>query len=535
MGFLQSGNDSLPPSPPKFAFNGISTEPPKSPFQQTRARSGTLSDESMARKRALEEENALYPPLVPPSLFTTKQSDSPIIPLSPDPFGRFPTPAEYEEQRQSLVFAEDFPAPPTSYFHPASQAPPFVPTHQDRPPSHTPSSRFSADSVTSQDTPQQHLNVKPRGSSTLISVKSLRKLWRKSGNKGSVSGNSTPTIPDSGRTSPNASLAPPTNPQQAPLHQTPRGRNKSISKQLPPAPHESQSMNTLSAPTREPGMHELSMRPHHFEGEARYPRHPSLRPPQAPSSRSPNMPSPPLPHAPSPSGPTRTPSPNHQQQHSVSLVHQRQPSSSQHPPEKGLSVRKSILKSWKSATGLSSHNRSGSRPPSSSGPTPRSSTEQLPETGRRRRPSVLELATHAVRGSTASMATTLGDIPASPALPEQYQYQAHSRAASRQSEMNGTNGSYLDRQESVKGLFNLSSTSSPPRVRSPLHNSGSPPRSNLTTAAGSRTSQESFDSRPSFDVSQFEMISPPKTDSYVLESTLSYPYHGLDRSLVAHE
>lgn len=538
------GVDSLPSSPPKFAFNGISTDPPKS-FQQSRARSGTLSDESMARKRALEEESGLYPPLVAPNLFGTKSLESPIIPLSPDPFGRYPTPAEYEDQRQSQVYADDFPAPPTSYFYPGERPASNRGANQERPPSHTPSSRFSVDSVTSQDTPQQQL-LKPRGTSALISVKSIRKLWKKSGNKGSVSGASTPTIPDSGRSSPNvAALAPPVNPlqsQQAPSPQpqpTGRPRSKSISKTLPLPPQGSPLLSAQPAPPpRESYGHELPMRPHHFEGEARFPRHPSLRPPQPVAPVKPS-PSPPLPPPPShsPFGPQRTPSPS---QRPPSLLHSRQTSTQQGSlGERGSSVRKSILKSWKSATGLSSHNRSSSRPPSSS-ITPGSSAEHLPETtGRKRRPSVLELAGHAIRGSTASASMTLVDIPPSPALPEQYLHQAHSRAGSRQSQMNGISGSHLGnlKGEHMKAAPSLSSTtSSPPRVRSPLHNIGSPPRSTLLAGGGgSRTSQESFESRPSFDVSQFEMVSPPKTDSYILESTLSYPYHGLDHSMTTHE
>ena len=54
-----------------------------------------MSDESLARKRELEEEqNALYPPLVAPPRFRNNGQDSPVIPLSPDPFGRFPSEPE---------------------------------------------------------------------------------------------------------------------------------------------------------------------------------------------------------------------------------------------------------------------------------------------------------------------------------------------------------------------------------------------------------------------------------------------------------
>ena len=86
-----------PPSPPKFAFNGISTEPPKAMFRANRSsnsRPGSISNETLARQRALAEEQGLYPPLGPG---TPRNEDSPIIPLSPDPFGRYPSMSEVPE------------------------------------------------------------------------------------------------------------------------------------------------------------------------------------------------------------------------------------------------------------------------------------------------------------------------------------------------------------------------------------------------------------------------------------------------------
>ena len=67
-------------------------------------------------------------------------------------------------------------------------------------------------------------------------------------------------------------------------------------------------------------------------------------------------------------------------------------------------MRKSILKSWKSATGLSK-NSANSRPSST---TPRSSTEQLPDTGKKHRPSVLGISTGALRGSPVALALPPG-------------------------------------------------------------------------------------------------------------------------------
>ncbi|THH33165.1 hypothetical protein EUX98_g1026 [Antrodiella citrinella] len=95
-------DEDAPPSPPSFAFNGISTEPPKQ-FQPKRP-SADMSDESIARKRALEEDNGLYPALNVGVPFKQFSADSPIIPLSPDPFGRFPSQSEatYLEDERSL-------------------------------------------------------------------------------------------------------------------------------------------------------------------------------------------------------------------------------------------------------------------------------------------------------------------------------------------------------------------------------------------------------------------------------------------------
>ena len=63
------------------------------------------------------------------------------------------------------------------------------------------------------------------------------------------------------------------------------------------------------------------------------------------------------------------------------------------------------------------------------------------------------------------------------------------------------------------------SASSPPLLRSPLVGA-SPPGGHGLSVKG-RPSIDSFDSRGSFDVSQFEIVSPPR-------GSLTYPYNGLD-------
>ncbi|KAI0081184.1 hypothetical protein K474DRAFT_1695308 [Panus rudis PR-1116 ss-1] len=271
---------SRPPSPPRFAINGISTEPPKSPFLPNRPKSG-MSDESMARKRELEEENALYPPLNAPNMFAQSRpdSESPIIPLSPDPFGRFPSQAEsiyLEDQRDSQLFqdATSSMAPtPEPVIYPPDRTSSLVSgPREDRPTSHAPSSRFSFDSVTSEEAGKASQKTE-KGSSSLMGMKSIRRLWRKSGKQQSIS--STPTIPESGRTSPNV---PPT---QAPVANG-RARSKSVSRAPPPI-----ADNGLPVPSVDPRL-QNSYRPV-LDGDSRYPVHPSPR--QA---------SPPLPAIPSP-------------------------------------------------------------------------------------------------------------------------------------------------------------------------------------------------------------------------------------------
>lgn len=499
---------------------------------QARSASNGMSDESLARKRAMEEDNGLYPALDPSGgpTYARLSSESPIIPLSPDPFGRFPSraEAEYLGDPQQVFLDELSPQPIVSAPDRSSSL--TVSSIEERPvSSRAPSSRFSIDSVTSEEVTQQQKAQK--SSASLMSVKSIRRLWRKSGNKGSIS--NPPFQPESGRSSPNM-LAPPSAQVQPPPPPPPapsgRKRSKSISKQqppqeplppspIPPSPTPSPIPTGLQVPATRPVYKQL-----HFNQDSPYPIHPMGRSPPAPSPRELSPALPPLPSTPSPQ-PSPVPSPQPQPA-------QRPPSVVQSNPDRN-SVRKSILKSWKSASGLHGSKSSISRPPSASG-TPRSSNEQQSsEITRKRRPSVLDIATTVMRNSMSSSVTLNGsvnDIPPSPAIPEQFMHQmSQSRSASRQSQVT-LNGSTGDNRDS-KGRPSISSSSasSPPRVRSPF-TATSPPRNGNYL----RKSVDSFESRPSLDVSQFEIVSPKK-DAGILESTLSYPYHALDHSMTSHE
>ncbi|KAH9949398.1 hypothetical protein B0H21DRAFT_820195 [Amylocystis lapponica] len=493
-----SAHGSAPSSPPRIAFNGVSTEPPKSPFAK-RTQSGTISDETLARIRE-QEEAALYPPLVAPTLFKdSSQSVSPIIPLSPDPFGRFPSEAEAtrlnDERHQSGVYPDKpqatrsrgstFKGPPPGSF----------PAHVEHERassraassrlSQAPSSRFSFDSATSEDV------VKGERSTPLVSMKSIKKLWRRTNGKLSMSA----TLPDSGRSSPN-------NAQDV--------RQTSNSPQL----------DDVQPPPVKP-RRKISVHSMHFNQDSPYPVIPSRTLPLSDSSRQASPMPPPI--------PSRTPPLDISRQASPALPPMTPPLTAAALPEKNVNVRKSILKSWRSTNGNLSVSAST---------TSQSSTEQLsqdahvgaPPPVRRRKSSVFEglAPRRSSLVSTVSASTTLVDLPPSPALPDVFTLPKQPRSSLRQSQLMGGGKRTSVRQRST-GSSTDSSSSPPHASRFVQGGPASPPR-NGSRLTVSRSSGESGESRPSLDVSQFEMVSPRK-DAFVLESTLSYPYHALDHSM----
>ncbi|KAI6048004.1 hypothetical protein EDC04DRAFT_2620939 [Pisolithus marmoratus] len=141
-----SRRSDLPPSPPKLALNGVACRP-----------------ETEARRRELEQHPATVP--APFTRQTDLTSDSPI-PLSPDPFGRYPS--MYEEQA----------LPVSTYWDPTTKQFSEVPT-DSRPStssaSTTQSSRFSADSSIAVDLADKG----GKAQAALSGVKSLKRLWRR--------------------------------------------------------------------------------------------------------------------------------------------------------------------------------------------------------------------------------------------------------------------------------------------------------------------------------------------------------------------
>jgi hypothetical protein len=160
-------------------------------------------------------------------------------------------------------------------------------------------------------------------------------------------------------------------------------------------------------------------------------------------------------------------------------------------PEQEKPARKSILK-WKSST---NHNTNPSITHTSEAQS-RPSFERPGAVGnsRGRRPSVINF------GSTRASVTSPDLLPPSPQIPEYF-----------------VNKNGVEHHQSQRPRFAVSPTESgPPPPRQSLGTLSSSPRS----MASSPDPQET---RPSFDASQFEIVSPKPGDS------LSYPYHTLDQ------
>ena len=494
------GKLDRPSSPPSLAVNGVTTSAPRSYMPASRPAIDPQS-ETGRRKKELEDEQALYPPIPPPK----HDKDLPTpIPLSPDPFGRFPSVAESSTSvpvgAHWSVNSAVYSAPPTrqEVASEVSQA-----ESQGLPTT----SRFSSDSATGEELANI---VKTSNRATLISVKSFKKLWRKSDSKKSISSISPTTLsvqtmsaPSSGRSSP---MVPPPRPErpsedQLDLPDVPdlpptRLSPQLISSQPPPREHIHTSRrpsqdqhiampparpsldqlsppiqlvhsNSFSAPLH-PGINRngpmLTTHPQHvktsnldrlhFDQESPYP----VR--RSPPARRPPSPPPPLPPI---------------------------------PEQEKPATRKSILK-WKSSTNHATH-------PSVthiSEAQPRSSFERpgAALNSRTRRPSVINF------GSTRTSVTSLDPLPPSPQIPEHF--------------INNNKSGLEHQQQSQRSRFAMSPTESyspPPRQSSlPMGTlPSSPPRS-------SSDSEE-----PIFDNSQFELVSPKPGGS------LSYPYHALDQ------
>jgi len=406
-----------------------------------------------------QREETLYPLLQP-----HRSLDSPVIPLSPDPFGRYPS---------SFVPFEEVPPVP------AIPEMPNQPTHKAKVPStsstiieeRAPSSRFSFDSTTDDHSPN---NLAPgrdtrSRSASIVSVKSIRKFWRKSGTKGSIS-QSTPSSGKNSPTPPQNNLSPPT-PPSAPSD-TPQSQYSS----LPPS----------RTPSRADSVLDLLR----FDQDSKYPIHPNK-----PLSNQP-----PTPGSSTTTGPPPSPTPP--------------------PPEnKTGSVRKSILKSLRPGS-FSQTTTSGENARTSGD---RSNGEQIPQgqgSLKKWRPNAIENVSHRVRGSVSS---ALYDLPPSPNIPEQFTVSGNQPQKVSITTNNANKAHRASMKRAGPAGSQSSTDSSTPSIVSPVSNP-SPPRNNgVIVRRGSQDSEE--DELSGLDNSQFELVTP----KHGMHSSLSYPYHGLER------
>ena len=477
-------NFDRPPSTPSLAVNGVTTSAPRSYMPGSRPAADAQS-ETERRKKELEDEQAFHPPIPPP------KRDKDLLPA--DPFGRYPSGVE---SSMNVPIGTQWAA--NTAVHSAQSTRPEVASEVPQPQARPTTSRFSSDSVTGEDLAGI---AKASNRATLISVKSFKRLWRKSDNKKSISSTSPvlPTTPatSSGRTSP---MVPPQRPER------PSEEHLDLPDvpDLPPSAHLSPQLLSSQPPSREQ-MH-ISRRPSQDQYTAQPPSRPSLEqlgpPIQLLHS---NQLSVPLHPGKSHNSPTMTAHPQHARAGSdLDRLHfdqespypvRRSPRPPSPPPpmpsipEQEKPTRKSILK-WKSSTNHATNASVSSEAP------PRSSFER-PGTGassRGRRPSVINF------GSTRTSVTS-ADIPPNPQIPDRFV---------------NKNGLEHQQMQRLKLAASPTESYSPP----PRQSSLAPMPSSLPISAAS-----SFDSQEtrSFDGSQFEIVSPKSGGS------LNYPYHTLDQ------
>ncbi|KAF5368520.1 hypothetical protein D9758_002453 [Tetrapyrgos nigripes] len=461
------------PSPPRLAVNGVTTSAPKAFVANL---NDDISSETQQRRKALEDELHHYPTV---GLKRGETTDSPIIPLSPDPFGRYPSTPEPSTSRSG-----------SRQSGPVGPREPHVPSVKD---ADSKGSRFSIDSVS-----QEVEDKKTNNRTTILSTKGIRRLWRRSNNKSlsNISVHSedkvvpTPPLSSKSKTSMD-SLNPPTPGLSS-------GRS-SPTPSRPPRPSEEDMDIPDIPPQMAIPLHPDSGRPApmpiiaaqmqrersrsaldnlHFDQESPYPM----------TRRSP-APPPPTPKEPFvPGDASRT------------------------------SVRKSILK-WKAGTSAGSGGKSSvdlRNDSTNGGATPVTRPERTTSSAPRpRRPSLLSFGS----SSRLSQTSPPPSIPPSPRIPEQYLNQQNTNGAHLRS---GSSATHLTTSSIETRVDSL--TSSTARTQSSRTTVRSPSPSHSMASGKSRTSEEGSDARPSIDESQFEIVSPPMGVS----QQLSYPYHDLD-------
>jgi len=201
-------------APPKLSVGGVSHSAPVSPFKKSLPLLQDRElDESNARRREPHDHEFNFPEIDSPLRKSASFNTSPTIPLSPDPFGRYPSshsPPSTSQPSTSLDVPLPLPQLRAKFFTPepsseqrssrASLGRKESLKSLDAAP-RPPSSRFSLDSIDE--------DANNRGSTSLNPVKSIKSLWKR-GRKASISfvSGSSPAI-QAGSSNSSPQLAPP--------------------------------------------------------------------------------------------------------------------------------------------------------------------------------------------------------------------------------------------------------------------------------------------------------------------------------------
>ncbi|PFH52305.1 hypothetical protein AMATHDRAFT_2306 [Amanita thiersii Skay4041] len=469
-----------PPSPPRLAVNGVTTSAPVSYLAAERLSSSEVSPETERRMKELEEEYGLVHPVQ--GKRDIKPEEASVIPLSPDPFGRYPSSPETGGLHSSAYWG----APLTT----GLQLPATYQDEEnlkDRPRSSTVTSRFSIDSASTEE-------AKPVNRTTLMSMKSIKKLWRRS-DKTSQPDTASANASNTGRSTPQ----PPPRPER-PSQEEIDLPDVPLPVLVPPALAASGRVSLDQSPT---STQQLTVP---TSGRSPSPTF-GL---QAPTGKAPSPldrlhfdQESPYPTRLSPSVRYRKASPPPQPSPSLPVI----------PPETEKPTRKSFLK-WRSKSRTGSVSQASAtlqeQRTSAEMPRPPSNTGSVTNNGIRGRKS-------STAGFSSPQPST--NIPPSPQIPEQF------LAGSRQQTPvpippPPKSPPRPGKRESVRADGKVSRTSTdshpPPERRGRS--------STVTTRSSSpsgRSMASSHDSRRSIDTSQFEMVSPKA-------AALAYPYHGLD-------
>lgn len=391
----------VPTDVPQLAVNGITTASPLRFIPPTRSPSLDVPSETQRRKKELMEYS---PGLAVETNGKEVASDFPIS-LPPDPFSRYPSskapPVPFDISSLADISQND-----------AGNG------------TATVSSRFSADST-------DEVASKPNNRTTLMSMKSIKKLWRKS----DKSSQSNILMPPGGR----PSLSHPSQ-EELNLHLVPDIPSSRIS----PSPG--------SVTSRRPSVEQLSV----------------LSPTNLSRSASPS------------SQPARMPS---------SPRHFKSPPPSPTPPQVAPETRKSILK-WRSKSRGESISQNSVGPHESRASVDQSRPSSSASSGRR--PSVNGLNHGHVPMSSA-------DIPPNPRIPEHFLNDLRQPRPL-------LHVALPEKQQSIpNGRQTRSSADSQTASERPTGFSvKSPSPSRISTGS----SRDSHGTQPSFDASQFEMVSP---------------------------